>query len=162
MHSLYQIRGIIRTTTSAAWRLFHFLPSWRIMLLRTDFGVVGVNGHLTATGLGSWPPNVVSDVVSPGCDPVRVLLGKQHRARSRAGLLDQITQCRGAQEVVSESGVEGFKQNDCHPPISRHNHKLSNTFTPSQTLSSIYIDLAPCHTQRYPSPPTCSLSQATQ
>jgi hypothetical protein len=44
-------------------------------------------------------PNVVSDLVSPGCDAFRIFLGMHRRARSNAGFLEHITHCYGAYEL---------------------------------------------------------------
>lgn len=44
-------------------------------------------------------PNVVSELVPPGCDAFRIFLGMQHRARSNAGFLEHITHCHGVREL---------------------------------------------------------------
>ena len=48
---------------------------------------------------GQLAPDVVSDLVPPGCDALRSYPGMQCRARSNAGFLDHITHCHGAQEL---------------------------------------------------------------
>jgi hypothetical protein len=52
-------------------------------------------------------PNMVSDLVPPGCNAFRIFLGMHRRARSNAGFLEHITHCHGAWEL--DFGREGNK-----------------------------------------------------
>ncbi|KAI9788579.1 MAG: hypothetical protein M1816_006828 [Peltula sp. TS41687] len=53
---------------------------------------------------------VVSASVPRGCDPSRVLLAMQRRARSRSGFLEHIAHCHGARELILEIERKGIKQ----------------------------------------------------
>jgi hypothetical protein len=52
--------------------------------------------------LGYLGYNAVSDSMPPGCDPLRVLLGMQRRARSKAEFLEHIKYCHGARELLPD------------------------------------------------------------
>lgn len=49
--------------------------------------------------------DAVSGSIPPGCDPLRVLLAMQRRARSKARFPEHITHCYDAQELVLELGA---------------------------------------------------------
>jgi hypothetical protein len=48
---------------------------------------------------GHLAPNVLSDLVPPGCNAFRIFQEMQRRARSNAGFLEHITHCHGAREL---------------------------------------------------------------
>lgn len=69
--------------------------------LETGLWCRGCEQTFERYGLGHLAYNAVSDSIPRGCYPLRVLLGMQRRARSKAEFLEHIKYCRGARELGS-------------------------------------------------------------
>ncbi|KAK1767783.1 hypothetical protein QBC33DRAFT_619279 [Phialemonium atrogriseum] len=53
---------------------------------------------------GGLVSNIVSGLVPPNREPLRVLMGSQRRGRSEAGFLEHIKHCRGVRGLVPDLG----------------------------------------------------------